>query len=574
MDKFIEKLFEKITPHSWILATLILAVIFAVVLIDAKEVSPWTHATFGGLIIMTLIGHFGSPYFQARSKIKIFEMNELYEKVACETEKFKGELVIFNIELNTLDQVDLWKRLIQPEGILKITIFLPAHIFLRLEKKFSEYPKILELFLKGKDKIEIIVYPVIKQWEQIAFALFHPPTETPKPSCILFPKVSPFSSLCPDTNVWRYVNFLHAHSRLVIDACRGQIATIKNVAENTAFSVEEIVTLNEGNPISIPDIFSQHNGNEEKARFTALVKRENDGPFNARLEGSTLHIESRLRHIKVRFFNLDPNDSMKPLLLWLPPWRVPGWMPFTESIDKELSDHYRVAHLHISENADKYTFTGAKLDSEEAIAQIGRLHNELRIQPNKIVLVGVSVGAFVAAEIAKSIESIKSICLLMPAVDLFDALDSFRSAGNSPVELFTRKFYLAKDGFKASQLKSEHQQYFEGRMGAYHLYDLPFRGARCCNFRFFTDNLREFADSGRKLFVGYSEQDSMLKKETMFELSRSFDSLNCTIKNDIEWFHNVHTGVRYDSQVKSTSGRPPQPGIENVVSWLKNHEPL
>jgi len=569
MEEFVRKLFDKIAPHAWLLLTGLFTIVFAIVAIDGgKQISLWTYGIFVFFILLTIVGHFLSPAFQSRTKVQVFEKDELYEKVVSETENFSGEILIFNIELNTFDQLELWKRLIQPEGISKVKIFLPAHIFLRLEKKLNEYPQILNLFLEGKEKIQIIVYPDVKEWEQMAFALFNPPT---KPSCILFPKVSPFSTFCPNTKVWSYVFFLHAYSPLVVDACRNQINAIQNVATNTAFTIDEIVKFNEGNPVSIPDIFNQHNENAEKAKFTELVKRDHDGEFEARLEGNSLKIKSRIREIEVCFFNLSQQETAKPLLLWLPPWRVPGWMKFIEWMDKELSDRYRIAHLYISENADKYTFTSAKLDTEEAIKQIGHLHTQLKIEPNKIIIVGVSVGAFVAAEIAKSIESIKSICLLMPAIDLFDALDSFRSAGNSPIELFTRKFYLAKNGFKASQINTQQEQYFEGRMGAYHLFDLPYRGAKCCNAKFFIENVREFTDAGGKVCIGYSEQDSMIKKETMSEVRQSFDRMNCAIK-DIEWFHNVQTGVRYYSQVKTSSGKPPQmqPGIEKVVSWLKN----
>jgi pimeloyl-ACP methyl ester carboxylesterase len=214
-----------------------------------------------------------------------------------------------------------------------------------------------------------------------------------------------------------------------------------------------------------------------------------------------------------------------------------------------------------------YTFTGAGLDMQKALDQVVQLHDELKILPNKIVLIGVSVSAYMATEIAKlRSKNIIAICLLMPAIDLFAALDTFRKKE----VLFTRKFYLAKDQFKASQLSDNSLKYFTGYMDLNHLFDLSFRGAKHCNINHFIENLRDFIKAGGMVCVACSDQDSMTTPESILSLETSLGQKNCIFRK-IEWFHDVRRGMRSYSQVKPNNNKAalvPQK-LQNVIDWLK-----
>jgi hypothetical protein len=344
-------------------------------------------------------------------------------------------------------------------------------------------------------------------------------------------------------------------------------------ANRAIFGVSDIDEFNLGKQIPIETIAAQHGmTSEQKAKFEELVLREKDELIAPQIVGDTLHIRStiyntaRTRAIDIRFIGGLKEQSVKPLLLWLPPWGVPNWTGTTQMLDEALQTHYRVAHLSYSQNEEEYTFTGSGLDMRTAIEQLLQLHERLNILPNNIVLIGVSVSAFMAAELANiKFKSISALCLMMPAVDLFGALDTFRQTSGK--ELFTRKVYLAKDGFRCNQLGSS-LRYFQGHMEFYHLFDLSYRGATKCNMEYFVQNIKGFIKSGGRVCIAGSKQDTMTKGDVMKYLESMLIEKDCVF-NDVEWFHDVKRGMRYYSTVNPNRGGDIPKKLKGVVRWLK-----
>jgi len=166
--------------------------------------------------------------------------------------------------------------------------------------------------------------------------------------------------------------------------------------------------------------------------------------------------------------------------------------------------------------------------------------------------------------------------MLMPSVNLLDSLDNLLRE-YFDVEIPARRIYLAKQGFRAGELRRG-VNYFNkaklrAQMGVFHFLDLAHLGAAKCDDRHLSNVLTEFLNrvSGQGeqgVMVGHSEDDSMTTWNSVSKLCAGLNLRDGALQR-VALEHNLETGVRYfRSPADDQSKKPSDSGMRQITHWL------
>ncbi len=541
--------------------------------------SFWQVLILGeGLVLLSLFGAAWHALRSQRQPVDVLEAKLLIPQLLRYLHTFSGEVLIYNIELNTLAEHRLWSALCTRASITNIAIALPPHIFRRLEDRLRD-SSLFDTLSPGAHKLGFMIARDDPAWSRTAFAVFKParPSLIARPLTLLFYKTGPCSTLKatsdPKTTIWDYEYYSSTHDLSAQISCDKAFARV--VDATATFTLADVHKLALGKSEAAPLVAAAHRLTKRVSDqlVTSIQPSRGRIPYKLR-EGDTptfLSIDSTRGRYRV-YLNNPSGTTSRPVLLWMPPWGVPNWRDYMAPYDARLAEHYLVAHLTYSGQTRHYTFSGAAADAEDALATIFHLRDQLRCRTDHVALVGVSVNAFLAAELAARAPSVRSLCMLMCAVDLMDALDSFRRVDQP--QLWSRKIYCGKEQFCADHITAAMRTYFGQTMSVLHLLDLPCRGAARCNEEFLVANLTDFVSrEGASVLMGHSRQDTMTPWESADRVSEAVGRQACRLL-EIGWFHDVQSGVRYgkllrqENPAKSGEIARAEQGMEEVVDWL------
>jgi len=507
---------------------------------------------------------------------------------------FRGDILISNIELQTLrdKELDLWRKFCCNKKVGRIRIALLPHLFARLEvilrndlvskaakagDTVSPGDFLIDILEKAGDRLVISPIPPDDKWEGVAYCVFlgvrSEEADPQRSKVLLFVKSGPFSTLVGQTR-WKYDHIVNTTDQGIIKRCIGEFGAFSRINgeagdDPNELTIKDLKTLVGGESKTIPEIGRLHSLSKEQIeRFTRIVKpsQQNIKTTPSRRDSArTITFKTARGTCKLDFVG-SPGEKPRPLAVWLPPWKVPRWSEFTREIDKRLSARYAVAHLQFSNRSDNYTFTGAQQDILDVL-QWSRTKDEFcGAHTGEILLLAVSVNAYVAAEIAATWDGGMDLCLLMPGVDLFDSLDNLLREARG-TELFTRRFYLGKEGFRANEVGDAVHFFGDARMAIYCFLDFLHRGAKRSDAAYFEDNLRAARERGRILF-GHSKRDSMTTWSAVKEVCRRTE-LSGSL-SEISWCHDLNSGVRYVEDIGSSGKRRNtiDSGLDEIVARL------
>ena len=166
------------------------------------------HDIMGLIAVLVTIAIFAYLLFHENripDSARFIDFGSLKDISIQEARKDSFDWIIFNIELNTFKKDDFWKTLCAEPNLKSIKFILPPNIYKRLEKIIADDENIKRVFDEYREIIKIIPAKIADEWEQTAFALFK--REKKKKSCLLFPKIKPFS-IKSETDlfgkVWNY----------------------------------------------------------------------------------------------------------------------------------------------------------------------------------------------------------------------------------------------------------------------------------------------------------------------------------------------------------------------------------
>jgi acetyl esterase/lipase len=503
---------------------------------------------------------------------KIFEFAEVGQVVDEVLKRFEGDIILFNIEGNTLKQKELWSKLTRSEHVKSILLILPPHIVKRLEQNLASDEELKQALVSRDSKVRVLPQTIPNDWNQMAFAFFDFAEgrigKLQRDCALLFPKTPPFSVRQKLDNasdpLWSYCKFAFSNQQGVVEVCRTVIQDLVSPElVSTAFVIEDLAHFAEGKPTTDFDVIArQHSlSAANRVTFEELVTEPRAtprvSPMPTKLILTTSNGKAELR------FRREPDGERKPLLLWLPPWGYhPIWGEVTESVDAALAKHYRVAHLKMRYPAHNYTFTCAEQDVVSAVNAAMDHADECRLSAGGVLISAVSVNAFAAAAAAVKLDKVKALALFMPVVDLFASIDSFRNT--NPIDLmFTRKFYHAKEGFRASGISD--LKYFERPADVFNLLDLVFRGSRRCSIEFMRENLQELVRREVPIAMYHSRQDTMSRFDDVSALADSLGETSCTFV-EIPWFHDVKTGLSRTDPISDAKTNVPE-SVKGFATW-------
>lgn len=541
------------------------------------------------------------------SKDRVHDAEFLEHRATRLAKTLNGRIRIFNIELNTFDNHNLWKAFCTTKKVGEIEFVLSSNIFRRMERRLRAefYDKqrlagahqegrkyTLDVFSASKATLCFRVPVLSVDWERTAFALFVRQRKHwtyLKQTCLLFPKTAPLCSpRVPDADVgtgpaWAYRLFIESTNYEVVSECDNIMDHAAMGNRQCLFDKEDLLTLVEGKSQDWTHILTEHGINDHaiinRARQLTAQTAGAVTPHKSTV-GSTVTVildtprastftDRRDPRLRITFMGIDPTKS-KPLAIWAPPWNVnlKKWQEFTEQINTRLLDTFVVAHIEFANNPHQYTFSGAQYDLDDTLRFAAEHSAELGLTNQNWALLAVSVNSFLAAEVAAMHTQIDKLLLIMPGLDLFESLDNLLR--NSLGELFTRRFYLAKPGVKASTpaLKGGVNYFGTSRMSVYHLLDLCNRGGVRCTIDFLLENLGSFSARGGRIALGHSHYDSMTSWDSVAEIHRCLGLPNDSLI-EVPWEHDIRSGVRYIPKVAGERpGAGPDVHVEALANWI------
>ena len=468
------------------------------------------------------------------------------------------------------------------QNLRSITFILPPHIYRRLENVLVDNKEVGKIFSKYNSKIKIIPVSIPSEWGQSAFALFK--RDKKRKSCLLFPKVEPFSDISGTDSsgqIWDYKRIIFTANQDIVNRCQSifqDYATQETIS--SAFTIDDIIEFKNGAGFSTSEIIKRCKI-KDPADLDLFLKSFPPLPTNHPVKITTNELQ--VGDIKILFANLD--EKIKPVLIWIGPWGYPAnaWVDSCEPINEKLKDTYRIVHIQLSTNTRKekdkyYTLSRAKQDMHEAIKSIKTFAKEYKIDVNNICLAGVSANAFVATEVASETEGITKLCLLMPLLDLFDAIDALYEKPKSEIiegkfysELITRKFYSGKESFiEDFESKCKNWlEFFNAKSSLFLVYDLMYRGAGHCCFKYMAGKL-SLLSKNVKICFGSSSSDTLSKYDY---LKSEFDSGHYSFYK-IPWFHDVKRGVRHVEDLRKTAKKKDENNedFERLIDWFLDKE--
>ncbi len=504
-------------------------------------------------------------------------------------ETHAGHLYIYNIEFNTLEPTKInegfWK-LLHHKNVGSRTIAIPPDLFRRLELWLGHLefgPKVAEML----GDVRIVPVAIPDEYRRLAFARFAPSNGSDARSWA-FPKIPFYSE-------WERYEALSndfenpghwAYRHVIESADVGLNQSFKQLfprADTNAFLVEDVRTLAVGNPETPESIATQHGlvgRPKERAcsrikncihlndqRFDAL--RPCEEPIRAPQDGCTVFQFPGQDGQGWALHSLTP-EATKPVLLWVPPWSHADWRQRVNRLDAELTNAYSVVHLTLSGLQRYMTFSAALCDIRQAVRQIQRGIKGLAADRTRIALVGVGVNAYLTVEAAAQIATCDSsallgLCLLAPAIDLFEAVDRFH---NRRTALFTRKVYMAKPAYRLGLLAlGPGLTYLGHPIEVDHLLDLRARGSRACGRAYFRENIRTLVDKGNPMFIGSSPLSELAEHNAISAIVRELGSSR--VKHvELPWYVEIQQdggGLRCDMSLEQGGG------LAEALRFLKEH---
>lgn len=478
---------------------------------------------------------------------------------------FAGEVNVFNIELQTIKDYELWNLVLQDKHVSSVKLAITRKVFHKLLEGLNSTPEIKETF-GYQDKMR--VFPILpsKNTKGVAFADFRNSSNPNKSFTYIFPKNLPHSVWEPD---WIheecvYLFFERSNDSEFLSPLRQDFRKCTHIWEG--LSIREIMKFLCSTPISLDKVYVKNEAHIPEAQ----LKTHLPCPETVYSKIGDIRLSEQVRHKSrkvwvgtiekrpnVEILQGSPNISRsKPTLLWLPPWGQLHWFHKVKDLDKVLSREFNVLHLNFQENSQNYTFSRAEQEACQAVQLLDRYRANMGLG-NGLVIVGVSINAYIAASLAAqfNIPDLWAMAFLSPSVDLFDGIDSFCRFQND-IELFATRAFLGKNGFKINDDLPIEIRFFDQRTQPYYILDMRMRGRTRCDREGFLQHLNKILDkihdpdsfdNPLPLFFAHCRKDDMISYHDVSQVVEQLNldhGLGTRLKiNDYAWRHDLSENV-------------------------------
>lgn len=462
-----------------------------------------------------------------------------------------GRLLLFNVELNTfkLDEpfLGLWKPLAGNDTLREVRLALSPEKYKRWEDIVTNLRA--DFFSREEfgRKFVACEYPLHREHgeDRIAFALYESERDPENHDfAAVFLINRPFVRTNP-AGVNEYLEILeYRGDRKAIGRC-------KNLWKDTyspqlAESAERIQRFHARlkNPPDLGEVLSEHGCDRkrvEEIRRIVGVRRTWDRT-RASPAPKDLMSTRRMRTGGVEF-NLPLRND--PRIAGAPTEQVTGWCRgLPESAGRDQlpcviwasgfgdGDRPKMAQLISKRMREKnpdlvevfYRRSGRLEDAtctriqEDLSAVVDYVSEIPAVQPERLCIVGISLGGYLAAKIAASVDSVGSLVLVAPPFDVVEMLDRFR-------EQHVRNWFprLSRAPTFADFLKARQQfrfahwdksraysNYFNNVVGAHYLVDFAIKGPQEFGIQTFLEALGTVTRSGRRVALVYGRNDPVV----------------------------------------------------------------
>jgi len=497
---------------------------------------------------------------------------DVYDDIRAVVERadFSGHVLLFNLELVSLRQPELWEYLFQCDRIATVKLAIARGVYMRLESRLRQ-GRIGEVFAQGATKLEIYPIYVEPKDRGHAFGYFQRDPGGVSPGDFVYrlmkggPDAEQVSDASGGTPGFR--TFL----RLGMDEPSRQELVGRPLVKCFADHVDGI------EPLSMDDVLElAKRGTRSIAEAVALQRLSADDAAELRLCEYPVDLgAARGRMDRCSYVGGKKRRLLEPYAgaaaptphdadcLWVPPWGLQRWSLFTGDLDRMLSSRFDVWHLTLSARPKEYTLTCAQTDVLAAILQLRQARDPRR----PLVIVACSVSAYAAAcavhdACEAGIEDIAGLVLIAPAIDMFDAIDAFhlvRQPDRRPShasELFTRLLYCGKQGHVAGDLRND-LRYFGLEIGPAHLVDLCVRGRFACSLQHLRATLGDLLDPhGVPVTFAASPRDEMTSLADIDQLATELRSLGEVRMVEVPVFHDILGGeFRWEALLDDAQAR-------------------
>lgn len=518
--------------------------------------------------------------------LKLFSRQDLHQggfleilndaRMSMDSSDFHGDLFVYNIELITLDKPGFWQFLIESPRIERLLMMVAPRVFRRLEEKLSQHSTLRDIFRNPKwSVLPLTPDPVT---ERLAFAYFRRRDGTSGVGrshfCYLLPKIAPFAEhrSAAGMESWLFQRYLRTTNPGLLEPlaqyCRAADFDLGGL------SMADMEQFIRGGPLEPEAVFSAHVLDNPPEGLLETDPYAVDEIPEHKLEWSKSNVRVRYRESRRELLILRAEGSTepKPFLLWLPPWGTPKWTRSVGPLDKTLVERFHVVHVRYSEPARNYSFSRAEHDAAVAIRTLEAHAQELGVEMRGCIA-GVSVNAYVAACVAARVEAELDVCMISPALDWFEALDSFWTVRG--VDLFTRRFFATKASFRASGAHGVNIEYLGAKASPSHLLDLQIRGRDRCDERYLRTCLQRVLNGKGRVCVAHSHDDGMTPMAQVEKLcvELSNEAYREVKLVPVTWHHNLKVGSsgRWVINVPNNPFELAATGFDGVVSFLMEY---
>ncbi len=236
-------------------------------------------------------------------------------------------------------------------------------------------------------------------------------------------------------------------------------------------------------------------------------------------------------HIRFRGLSRSADAEPLPCIIWVPGFGDSHQPELAQVLSDRLSSTGRLVEVFIRRSGEEAVKETTCSRVTEDIREVLNYASEVPvIDRDRIGIIGISLSGFCAAQLARVDHRIKSLVMVCPPFDVIDMLDSFRRhrfpERGARVPTFD-DFLKARPELRMSDwdLNEEYCSYFNHTVSVCHMVDIATKGI--VNFRrdAFLGALAEITHTGRKVGLVYGENDCIVRApENIPHLERALAS--------------------------------------------------
>ncbi len=513
-----------------------------------------------------------------------------------------GNVYIYNIELQTLNNRIFWEKIVSNAKVLNL--ILPENMFLRMEEILLQQENsdesTLELFEKNNNKIKIYVIKSVLGEAPTSYGLFEPASDDDACISYIFPKALPFARLIAEEEGFLQFEYLHFGRTLDANVCDKLLDHAKAAiesAEKRFFDPKRIVSFLSAEKVDVNKVLSIYSVPKKdhekilnrsffpKDPFCENISVEIDDPVvfkNHRSEKLSFHnknsIPSSDSSVYARvisdiglndLFDIDKNTE--PPFIWLGPWGYHNWYTEAKGINDCLRNAgWGIYDIQYSRIPTSETFSSAEFKIFNTLKYILKFSDHERIGmcfTSINAFIGVSALAKLLEDNDGNLGSRLKLCLLSPAIDLYRSIDSF---SDSP--LYTRFISMLPEHHTYEKINTPQdvnsRTYFGKTANPWHLFDFLHRGKGTSDFSYFRNCLLLLKEMGVEIKLLYSDKDEMVD----YTPAKNINSI-MTMMDEYIWYHSLHNGfIIPGTSGKGAISKHPEYGLNKMLNFFKDEE--